>query len=269
MYRFRNNEWSLMDLENQTGWDTINEVHDFFSVGVHPTQGTFAVGTYSDAALTIFNDEDSIEVVYHEDNSPLKKTSLGNDDHYISGLQYDRAGNLFVLNGYSDEIIKVLTADDEWFTYDLGATSKNKQTFDLLLDYNDHLWAVVAGQGLYAYDYNGTIDNPNDDRIQHFTNSENSGALPSNNVTAVAVDFDNEIWVGTEAGFAIIYNSASTFDAAPGEYNAQRIKLEFEGNVEFLLGSTFISDIEIDGGNRKWIATAGSGIFCLSADGLT
>ena len=52
-------------------------------------------------------------------------------------------------------------------------------------------------------------------------------------------------------GFAIIYNSASTFEADPGDYNAQRIKLEFEGNVEFLLGSTFISDIEIDGGNRN------------------
>jgi hypothetical protein len=33
------------------------------------------------------------------------------------------------------------------------------------------------------------------------------------------------------------------------------------------LGSTHITDIEVDGGNRKWIATASSGLVLLSADG--
>jgi hypothetical protein len=33
------------------------------------------------------------------------------------------------------------------------------------------------------------------------------------------------------------------------------------------LGNTPITDIEVDGGNRKWLATASTGIFLLSADG--
>jgi ligand-binding sensor domain-containing protein len=44
--------------------------------------------------------------------------------------------------------------------------------------------------------------------------------------------------------------------------------LEFEGNVEFVLGGTHITDIEVDGGNRKWFGTANSGIILLSEDGL-
>ncbi len=83
----------------------------------------------------------------------------------------------------------------------------------------------------------------------------------------MAVDFDNEIWVGTESGFAILYNSQASFDASPGDYELQRIKLEFEGNVEYVLGDTWITDIEVDGGNRKWMGTASAGIVLLSADG--
>ena len=82
------------------------------------------------------------------------------------------------------------------------------------------------------------------------------------------VDFDNEIWIGTDNGFAVLYNSNGAFDAGYGEYNAQRIKLEFEGNVEYVLGATDITDIEVDGANRKWFGTSNAGIILLSADGL-
>ena len=43
---------------------------------------------------------------------------------------------------------------------------------------------------------------------------------------------------------------------------------EVDGEVEKLLGTTFITAIAIDGGNRKWIGTSSSGVFCLSQDGL-
>ena len=37
--------------------------------------------------------------------------------------------------------------------------------------------------------------------------------------------------------------------------------------MEYVLGSTHITDIEVDGGNRKWIATSSAGLFLLSPDG--
>ena len=95
-----------------------------------------------------------------------------------------------------------------------------------------------------------------------------TGALPSSEVTALAVDFDNELWIGTDNGFAVLYNASNAFEASAGDYNAQRIKVEFEGNVEFVLGATAISDIEVDGANRKWFGTDNAGIILLSADGL-
>ena len=58
----------------------------------------------------------------------------------------------------------------------------------------------------------GTIANPSDDKVRFFNKSLSD--LPSNNVTALAVDFDNKIWIGTDMGFAILYNSNGVFDAA-------------------------------------------------------
>ncbi len=268
-YTYQDYQWKLYDVFTHPEWaDSVEHNYDYTCVGAHHRKNQFAVGTYSDAAITLFEDGE-IKAIYDQDNSPLEKVSIGNDDYLITDIEYDLAGNLYAVNAYASEVLKVLDRDGEWHGFDMGVSSRNKFTGDIRVDYNGHVWLAVDGQGLFAINFNNTLDNPDDDLLQHFTNNENSGDLPSNNVTSLAVDFDNEIWVGTENGFAIIYNSQNTFEADPGEYNAQRIKLEFEGNVEFLLGSTFISDIEVDGGNRKWMGTAGSGIFCLSPDGLT
>ena len=86
-------------------------------------------------------------------------------------------------------------------------------------------------------------------------------------MTALAVDFNNAIWIGTDNGFAILYNSSSVFDASADSYNVQRVKVDIDGNVEYLLGNTYITDIEVDGANRKWLGTESAGVFLLSADG--
>jgi hypothetical protein len=125
----------------------------------------------------------------------------------------------------------------------------------------------MQNAGLFGFSDNGTLSDVSDDEYRILNSGATTGALPSDNITAIAVDFDNEIWIGTDNGFAVLYNSDGIFNSDEA-YTAQRIKLQYEGNVEYLLGSTNITDIEIDGGNRKWIGTANTGIFLLSADGL-
>jgi hypothetical protein len=201
-------------------------------------------------------------------NSNLANTFLGNGSSLVSDIKYDNLGNLWVLNGYTINPLKVYTKDKEWYNLSVGSTASNKVTKKLVIDYNGNKWFSVSGVGLYGYNDNGTISSSNDDKTVLLNVGELTGALPSNEVTAIAYDFDNEIWIGTDNGFAILYNSTAAFDAVPGDYNARRIKLEFEGNVEYMLGNTYITDIEVDGGNRKWIATANAGILLLSPDGL-
>ncbi len=265
MYLFEDEEWSLRDQGNMPLWsgDTI---HDYLAVSINQSdKEQIAVCNYSNIPLSIMDASGLVSETFTEANSLLEKTTLGNGWTFLSDIEYDSRGNLWVLNSYSNEPLKVYTKDGAWYSFSLGSAAKGRITEDMVVDGNGNKWMAVRGLGMYGYKDQGTIDNSTDDQYINLNIGENSGALPSNEVTALAVDFDNEIWIGTDAGFAVLFNSDNAFDAS--NYNAQRIKLEFEGNVEYVLGATNITDIEVDGGNRKWFGTANNGIILLSEDG--
>lgn len=269
VYLFKDEEWSLIDQQGVTAWsDTI---HDYMGVSIDPNnENQIGVGTYSSVPISIIDRASGqATALYTPADSEIEETSIGNGWSFISDVQYDNEGNLWALNSYSTEPLKVYTSDGQWVSFNLGPSAKSKITERLEVDFNGNKWLSIRGAGLYGFNDNGTVSNTSDDQWVNLNQGESSGALPSSEVTAIAVDFDNEIWIGTDAGFAVLYNSENAFGAAAGDYNAQRIKLEFEGNVEFVLGATHITDIEVDGGNRKWFGTANSGIILLSEDGLT
>lgn len=268
-YLLEDQEWSLYAKENVPLWDTLN-VYDFLATSINPKNpDEFAYATYSQVPVGIVSKDRTTSQAFTPSNSPIEYTFLGNGQGFVSDVRYDDKGNLWMINAYCDQTLKVLKENKEWVTFDMGNASKNGFTGDVVIDYNNNVWFSVDGRGVFGLNYNETLDNLADDKKIQFQKGEGLGNLPTNSVRALAVDFDNEIWVGTDAGFAIIYSSDGAFDAEAGDFDAQRIKLDFEGNVEYLLGSTVINDIEVDGGNRKWFATEGTGIFLLSPDGLT
>jgi hypothetical protein len=262
---FENENWSFTDIYEQPCWQGQN-IWDILDVSINPLNlDEYAVCTPSEVPVTIFTN--STGKVYSDTNSTLKTSSSGSGLYLVSDVCYDEKGNLWCLNGYSDRPLNVKTSDGIWYNFDLGTNAKNKYTKKMIVDFDGTIWSATDNAGLFGYTTNSTISSTSDDKKIQLKSGENYGNLPSDNVTAIAADFEGEIWIGTDAGFAILYNANSSFDANPGEYDAQRVKVQYEGNVEYVLGSTHITDIEVDGGNRKWIATANAGILLLSADG--
>lgn len=263
---FENEKWDFTDYYSQNCWNG-QEVFDFLDVSINPKNTQeYATSTYSKIPLTVFNN-DACQI-YTDTNSTLEFTSFGNGWSLVSDVCYDEDGNLWALNGYSERPLNVLSANDgTWQNFDLGSNAKNKFTKKMIIDFDGNIWCGTDNAGLFGYNIGGTLSSTTDDKRINLKLGENYGNLPSDNVTAIAADFEGEIWIGTDAGFAILYSGNSAFDASPGEYDAQRVKVEYEGNVEYVLGSTHITDIEVDGGNRKWIATANAGILLLSSDG--
>lgn len=265
-YAFEDESWKLFDNTNQTIWPS----YQLWDMGVAAVNSKdlneIAIGGYCKDALSIMNDGSQVSTVYTTANSPLDVTSVGNGNVCLSGLEYDPDGNLWMVNCYTNEPLKVRLADGTWQQFDTGTDSKNVFTGKLAIDYNGNKWFGIYGKGMVGFNDNETPSNTADDTYKILETGEGVGNLPSENVTAIAVDLDNEIWIGTDNGFAVLYNSDGIFSGS-GTYDASRILITYEGNVENLLGSTPITDIEIDGGNRKWIGTASTGIFLLSADG--
>jgi hypothetical protein len=262
---FEDEKWSFTNANEQSCWQGQN-IWDFLDVSINPKNlNEYAVCTPSEVPVTIFDGSNCS--VYSDTNSTLQLSVSGSGWYFVSDVCYDEKGNLWCLNGYTDKPLNVRTNNGEWLNFDLGTNARNKYTKKMIVDFQGNIWCATDNDGLFGYNTNGTISVTGDDKRINLRSGENFGDLPSENITAIAADFDGEIWIGTDAGFAILYNANSSFDASPGDYDAQRIKVQFEGNVEYVLGSTHITDIEVDGGNRKWMATANAGVLLLSQDG--
>ena len=258
-------EWRFHNTSKVTSWDA-SKMWDFISIAVNPKNPKeIATGTYSFAPLSLLTETDTL--VFDQTNSPIEPVSIGNGWSLVSGLKFDSEGNLWAANGYTDRPIKLRQPDGVWSSFYLGSGAANKQTTELEIDFQDNIWMGTYANGLVGLQHQGTLDDPSDDLSIQLTTGELMGNLPSNKITALAADFDGELWIGTDAGFAVLYNANGSFSAGAGNYDAQRILIPFEGNYEEVLGDASITDIEVDGGNRKWMSTANAGLVLLSPDG--
>ncbi len=82
----------------------------------------------------------------------------------------------------------------------------------------------------------------------------------------IKADKEGMIWIGTVSG-VISFDPRQAFSP---DFRINRIKLtKEEGNVvnEVLLEGIQVNCIDVDGQNRKWIATNTNGIYLVSADG--
>lgn len=265
LHILEDNQWRFHNTPTVSSWN-FNTLWDFISVAVNPKNPKeIAAGTYSFLPMTLFNETDTL--VFDQNNSPLQTVSIGNGWSLISALKFDQQGNLWAVNGYTDRPLKVRQPDGVWSSYYLGPGASNKMTTKIEIDFQDNIWMGTYANGLVGLKHQGTLNDPSDDQTIQLTTGELMGNLPSNKITALAADFDGELWIGTDAGFAVLYNASGAFSAGTGNFDAQRIKIPFEGNFENVLGEASITDIEVDGGNRKWMSTANAGLILLSSDG--
>lgn len=264
---FEDEKWSSIEKVNTPLWQA-NNIWDMISVSIDPNdENKIAVGGVSVTPLSIIDrSTNTVTDTFGVANSSLEK--FANNSIFITSLTYDDNGNLWIANGYSTKPLKMLSKEGQWYSFGLGAVASNKPTRKIFCDYSGNIWMSVFNVGLIGYNPGSSTTSASDDKTILLNTGDYTGNLPSNVVTAIAMDFDNKLWIGTDNGFGILYNSDAAFNAGAGDYNIQRPKIDVNGEVDYILGSLYITDIEIDGANRKWIATANSGIILLSDDGL-
>lgn len=261
-----------INYNNQTQPTAIiaDSTYDAVSVIIDPKDADHSyVGTYSCKGLFEMKDGNIIGV-WDESNSEITSAGISGYNS-ISALDYDDKGNLWMINSKSLEPLVVKEADGTWSRFDLGPAMKNRNIYDVEASKSGYVWvAAPTGNstgGLMVYNYNETMDDQTDDEYFLYTIGSGLGNLPSQDVKCVTEDLDEEIWIGTANGIAVVYAQESVFSG--GNADAQQILIEQDGNVQILLENEVVTDIEVDGANRKWIATDGSGAFLMSEDGQT
>lgn len=272
---YENNTWNIFQ-EEGIAEATGGRYQDITSVVQHPTDPTIHVASAARVGLFFFKDG-KFDTYYSNDNSPLVSAAADNKNYVrMDGLNYDADGNLWMVNNQVDSTLVVLKHDGTWKKFDLEPIHKAPTLEKTLIDRNGRLWICSrrtvdyhAG-GLMAFDYNGTVDNEDDDiyRYRSSVTNQDGTSYTLGGVYSIAEDHNGALWIGTNAGLFVVENPDEWFDT---EFNITQVKVPRNDGTnlaDYLLSGTAISAIAIDGGNRKWIGTENNGLYLVSADGV-
>lgn len=260
---FHQEKW--FNLHPQLDTD-ISGFFDVTSVYANPNDPTHLwIGLYNQGLLEYYNG--TVVNLWNASNSSLPGAENTNLVR-ITNITADQDGNLWIVHPWSNKMLSVLTRSNELITFNLPPSYKANGAKKLAIDAYGNKWIPLPrNEGIIVFNENGTFSNPADDKYIRLNTSPGSGNLPSLSVNAIAADKENQIWLGTDKGIAIIDNPANIFSGQP--INARQILVEVGGYVQPLLASENVTCIAVDGGNRKWIGTEKAGVFLLSPDGTT
>ncbi|WP_312825445.1 T9SS type A sorting domain-containing protein [Epilithonimonas sp.] len=117
--------------------------------------------------------------------------------------------------------------------------------------------------GMLVYNYNNTPATTSDDSFK-FLNKNNN--LPTDNRCAsVALDKNDDLWIGTRGGLRVLSNPKSAIlEDSP---QTDEIIIEENGLAEELFRDALLLQITVDSGNQKWVSVDGGGVFYLSPSG--
>jgi ligand-binding sensor domain-containing protein len=249
----------------ETGWLNIPyaEVLGAKSISritVNPTnENEVYASSYYSGLLKIENDVPTI--LLDNTNSGLESLSTTSADIRINGTAFDRNGNLWVTNSLVKNGLKVLKSNGQWQSFNMENITSNYQDLNfgrLAIDKNGTKWMATSGDGAIAFNENTNV-------FKKIISGTDTGNLPSNDVRVIAIDNRSQAWIGTNRGLRVLPSTSSyTSDT---QMKANPIIILEDGVPQELLYEQFITDIVVDGANRKWIGTADSGVFLFSANG--
>lgn len=236
----------------------------------------FYVGT-TRSGIFEFKDDKCVGHIGLE-NSPMQSIlpSAPAPQNFVvgDGLQYDREGNLWVLNctqGRQDTTIRVMRPNGTWTGIPCPEVQAASTLDNIYFDSRGWAWMTsrrMDARGIFMLDYKNTIDNSADDHRQlrgTLINQDGTSYSPDGFFCA-AEDIDGSMWVGTNLGPFLI-SDPSTFRNT--NFTFEQVKVsrnDGSGLADYLLNGIPITAIAIDGGGRKWFGTQENGIFFISAD---
>lgn len=257
IYRFDGEEWSSLD-GNSIPLIRDSTIYDMFQVETEPRTGHVFFGSFLQGLVDY--DPATGEVIhYHQHNSDLQGVVGDAKRERVAGIAFDRDGTLWINNFGAPKPLVALDTEGEWHSFNVESGTK---LAECVVDDNGYIWSIVVGGsgGVLVYDPKGRLADPTDHEQRVISSSNSELTAPA---TALAVDQDGQVWVGTEKGPVIFDGGSGIFDPA----NTGSVRKVLQDSIlGILLQTEDIRAIEIDGANRKWFGTR-NGIFVQSSDG--
>lgn len=241
----------------------IFDIRDVLRIAAHPDKenNSFIVSSFNKYGRDGNGRTDLLE--FDADLIPKKIINNQFPSSRISGLAYDKLGNLHIGASYPDG--KSPDYNSAYYverskngTWKSNNVDKTSAIVALSPDFSDTYTYYPSGR-------NGggvTVLNKKHEIVTTLTTSNK---LPVNNVLTVANDRLNNLWIGTEQGLVVLYGADNAISS--NNIIAEPIVIIQDGIPEALLTDVGIYSIKVDNANRKWIATNGAGVYYVSESG--
>ena len=207
---------------------------------------------------------------YNKDNSPLMPATSSNRYVLVEGCVFDAKGSLWLLQSQVKyNSIMELNTDGELLSHShnelMNGTLSMQALRNPVFDSEGHLWFVNEYWDKGSF----VCYNPATDQIVRLiqkTITNQDGTSYTDFVPhCVAEDLDGNIWIGTNVGPFLIEKSKITSQDEP----ITQVKVARNDGTDladYLLSGVNITNIVIDGANRKWFGTENNGVYMISAD---
>lgn len=217
---------------------------------------------------------DSLLRIHDKENASFFETS-GTNCSYVECVWFDEENNVIATNPSSTGyLLHAMNEDGEWtaLRHDnlLGQRYarrhlKTKSGIDIVV-------FEYKPCGLGFVNMNGTTFDASDDKsrlVNSFKYSED-GVMEDfkpNYILSVEEDLKGDIWIATDQGPLVMKNVKGVFDSKESYVRPKITREDDSRYADYLLASDKVRKIQVDGKNRKWIATEGNGLFLVSASG--
>lgn len=262
VFNFIDESWNVFDPWNTPALDSLR---DMVSVTIDPMDpnkvyaGSWSRGLVelTDGALSnLYGITNSSLGVHMQEGPPVVK---------VGHTAFDNEHNLWVVTSGAEHILSVRRDNGQWQSYNLGPSSQGIDVMKLLVDSYNQKWLIPRTTQsnpnyIYVFDEKSTSGKT----VRALKSGAGLGNLPGTTVFALAEDLEGEVWVGTDEGVAVFYNPQGVIS---DNADAERILVDIDGYVQYLLETESVKAIAVDGANRKWIGTERAGVFLLSPDG--
>lgn len=252
-------QWNNIPYENVFGLRNLNTI----SINPLNPEQVF-ISSFHDGMLEINNGAAGQR--FDDTNSGLESLFLASAPNYksirVSGAGFDQNGVLWSISSLVDAPLKSYDpGSNVWRSFDF--TPLIPDGFDNLgfneIEITDSGTIFVAS---FSYGVVGFNENGGNNLLNNVSDGE--GNLPTSSVRALAMDKGGQLWIGTDIGLRVLYNTSGFFN---DDVTTDEIVILDNGIPKELLQDQYVSDIKVDGSNNKWIATIGAGLFYFSPDG--